>query len=221
MVTIACAVCVGSATLVAVTVALVEVVTDGAVNMPLLEIDPALVVQLTAVFEALLTVAENCCVPAEVTLVVAGLTEMVTGAVASTVTVACAYLLVLATLVACTITAVLLATLGAVNKPLDEILPAEADQFTAVSEVFVTEAENCFEPPEDVVSEFGEMLTATETTGAALIETEYVVLPRWFLVASVALTVKLNDPAAVGLPASAPLEDNWRPGGTLPLVTAN
>jgi hypothetical protein len=55
--------------LVAVTVAVLEEVTLGAVNTPLLEIVPLLADQLTAVFDALLTVAVNCCVPADITLV--------------------------------------------------------------------------------------------------------------------------------------------------------
>ena len=53
----ACADCVLSATLVAVTVTLVVAVTLGAVNMPLGEIVPFEADQATERFEALLTVA--------------------------------------------------------------------------------------------------------------------------------------------------------------------
>jgi hypothetical protein len=38
---------------------------------------------------------------------------------------------------------------------------------------------------------------------------------------SVAVTVKVKDPVAVGLPVIAPPEDKLRPVGRLPLVTAN
>jgi len=70
---------VGSATLVAVTVAVVAAVTVGAVNIPLLLIVPPLAVQVTAVFEVFLTVAVNCCVPAEVMLDEVGETATLTG----------------------------------------------------------------------------------------------------------------------------------------------
>jgi hypothetical protein len=50
----------------------VVVVTLGAVNSPLLEIVPPVAVQVTAVFEVLLTVAENGCVPADGTLALEG-----------------------------------------------------------------------------------------------------------------------------------------------------
>ncbi|HTM36889.1 MAG TPA: hypothetical protein VL156_09090 [Terriglobales bacterium] len=60
------------ATLVAVTVAVVLVVTEGAVNSPELEILPALADQVTEFVEALLTVAANCCVPPDFRLVLPG-----------------------------------------------------------------------------------------------------------------------------------------------------
>jgi hypothetical protein len=62
----------GSATLVAVTVAVVGTVTLGAVNIPLLVIVPPLAVQVTAVFEAWTTIAENCWVPADAMLALLG-----------------------------------------------------------------------------------------------------------------------------------------------------
>ena len=68
---------VGSATLVAFTVAVVVVLTLGAVNNPLLEIVPPVAVQVTPVFEALLTVALNSCVPADATLALLGETVTV------------------------------------------------------------------------------------------------------------------------------------------------
>ena len=69
----------GSATLVAVTVAVVATVTLGAVNIPLLLIVPPLAVQVTAVFEVWATIAENCCVPADAKLALLGETAMLTG----------------------------------------------------------------------------------------------------------------------------------------------
>ena len=74
-VTMACADCVLSATLVAVTVTLVVAVTLGAVNMPLGEIVPFEADQATERFEALLTVAENCCVAPPTRLADAGVIE--------------------------------------------------------------------------------------------------------------------------------------------------
>ena len=53
------------------------------------------------------------------------------------------FMVVLATLVAVTVTLVLLVTLGAVNRPPVEIVPALADQVTAVLLVPCTVAVNC------------------------------------------------------------------------------
>jgi hypothetical protein len=75
-VTLALADLVGSATLIAFTVTDVFTVTVGAVNSPDDKIDPAVAVQATAVFDALLTVAVNCLVPADGTVAEVG--EMVT-----------------------------------------------------------------------------------------------------------------------------------------------
>jgi hypothetical protein len=60
-----------------------------------------------------------------------------------TVTVAAAWELVLATLVAVMTTEVLLVTLGAVKAPLLEMVPALADQVTAVLAVPLIWAVNC------------------------------------------------------------------------------
>lgn len=61
----------------------------------------------------------------------------------ATETVALDFLVVSATLVAVTVTLVLLLTLGAVNMPPAETAPDEADQVTAVLLVPWTVAENC------------------------------------------------------------------------------
>jgi hypothetical protein len=63
---------VGSAALVAATVADIDVLTLGAVKTPLLEIVPALADQITPFLLVPLTVAVNCCVPPETTVAVAG-----------------------------------------------------------------------------------------------------------------------------------------------------
>ena len=67
------------ATLVAVTVIVVVVDTAGAANNPLPEMEPAVVVQATVWFEVFATVAANCTVPAEETVVEAGEIETETG----------------------------------------------------------------------------------------------------------------------------------------------
>jgi hypothetical protein len=62
--------------LTAVTVTAVAVVTEGAVNRPLVEIVPALAHQFTVVPFAYWTTAENCCVWFEVTVALVGEIEM-------------------------------------------------------------------------------------------------------------------------------------------------
>ena len=64
-----------SATLVAVTVTLLELVTLGAVNMPPTEMLPPEVDQRTEVFEAFFTTAVNCCGAPEVRVAEAGFIE--------------------------------------------------------------------------------------------------------------------------------------------------
>jgi hypothetical protein len=91
----------GSATLATLTVTVPPVA--GAVNvivLPLPAIDPPLAVHVTAVWGVLLTVAVKSCVPAAPTVTVAGEMEIATG---FTVTVADAFLLGSATLVAVTV----------------------------------------------------------------------------------------------------------------------
>ena len=84
--TVACADLVVSAMLRAVTVAVVEEVTLGAVYSPLLEIVPLVADQVTPVFEVLLTVAMNCCVAADSKLLEVGDTDTLTVAGGFTVT---------------------------------------------------------------------------------------------------------------------------------------
>jgi len=76
--TVALAVLVGSAVLVAVTVTLVEVTTLGATNTPLLEIVPALADHVTLPFLLPETDALNCLLPPELRLTLVGEIVMLT-----------------------------------------------------------------------------------------------------------------------------------------------
>src|SRR2546425_4658892 len=75
-VTLAEAVWLGRAWLMAVTVTGVLALTVGAVKSPELEIEPAVAVHVTAVLDRPVTVALNCCVPPEATVAARG--EMLT-----------------------------------------------------------------------------------------------------------------------------------------------
>jgi len=145
--------------LVALTVTEVVEVTEGAVRSPEVEMDPAEVDQVAAVFDDPLTVAVNCWVPPEETVALAG--EIATDTVAGglTVTVAAAELELLAWLVALTVTEVVEVTLGAVSSPEVEMDPAEVDQVTAVFDVPLTVEVNCWVPPEETVALAGDIET--------------------------------------------------------------
>ncbi len=105
------------------------------------------------------TVALNCCVPLVVKEADVGETDTATVAGAVTVTVADADLVVSATLVAFTV--YVPPVLGAVYKPLEEIVPPVAVQVTAVFVVPVTVAVNCCVPPVLSEATVGETVTAT------------------------------------------------------------
>lgn len=122
-----------SAMLVAVTVALVLLVTLGAVNRPPAETVPAEADQVTDVLLVPCTEAENCWVFPEVRIVLVGEIEtLMVEPDGLTATVALAFFEVFALLVAVTVTFVPVLTVGAVNRPPLETVPAEADQVTAV-----------------------------------------------------------------------------------------
>ena len=74
--------------LVAVTVTPMLDVQVGAVKTPEVEIEPAVVDHVTAVFVVPETFAVNCCVPPEATVALVGETEMETSLGGVTVTVA-------------------------------------------------------------------------------------------------------------------------------------
>lgn len=71
---------------------------------------------------------------------------------------------------AVTVTLVGDATLGAVNRPLGEMLPLEADQVTPVFEVLLTLAENCCVAPAARLIDLG--ATEIETARGGSTETE-------------------------------------------------
>jgi hypothetical protein len=104
--------------------------------------------QVTAVLAEPVTVAENCLGgDAGVKLALAGATDTDTVTTGASVTVAAAVLVESATLVAVTVTVCWEVTLaGAVYRPDEEIEPTfgEMDQVTAVLEVPVTVAANCW-----------------------------------------------------------------------------
>lgn len=151
-----------SAALVAVTVTVVFVVTEGAVNIPLPEIVPAEADHVTDVLLDPDTVAENCCPAPAVTEADVGETETLTvGVDGAMLTNALALFVGSAALVARTVTAVALVTVGAVKAPELVIDPAVADQVTAVLLVPCTVAENCLLLPEARLTLVG--VTATLT----------------------------------------------------------
>src|SRR5205085_1997519 len=138
---------VGSATLVARTVAVCAVgIEAGAVYSPLASIvpGPAITAQVTDVLLVPVTEAANCCVSPAVRFAVFGLT--VTAIVGLRFTVAVSDLLVSATLVALTVAVCVVGIeAGAVYRPLALIVPGPAmtAQVTAVLLVPVTVAANC------------------------------------------------------------------------------
>jgi hypothetical protein len=124
---------------------------------------PPVADQVTALFVAPVTVAVNCCIlPVESEAEVGDIDTDNVGAL--TVTVAEADLVVSAALVAVTVSVP--PVLGAVYKPLEEIVPPVADQVTAVFAVPVTMAVNCCVRPVSSEAEVGEIVI--ETNGAAL-----------------------------------------------------
>lgn len=73
-------------------------------------------------------------------------------------------------LVAVTVMLVGDATLGAVNRPVGEMVPFEADQVTAVFEVLLTVAENCWAAPGARLADVG--VIETEIPASGVTETE-------------------------------------------------
>lgn len=210
-VTLALALFVESAELVAVTVTIVFVVTEGALNIPVPEIVPALEDHVTDVLLVPWTVATNCWPAPAVRLGDNGETEILTVVIAGvTLTTALALLLLFATLVARTVTFVVVVTVGAMNSPALEMLPAEVDHVTPVLLVPWTVAENCLLPPELKLAPVGEteMLTVvvtgvTLTTALALLLLLATLVARTVTFVAEVTFGATNSPALEMLPAEA------------------
>jgi hypothetical protein len=132
--------------------------TAGAVSTPLLEMDPAVVDQMTDVLLVPLTDAENCCVLPAFNTALSGftLTLMLDGEGEGdegglTATVANAFESGETTLAAVTVTKELVETVGAVSTPLLEIDPAVVDHLTAALLDPLTVAKNCCVAPDATV----------------------------------------------------------------------
>jgi hypothetical protein len=150
-----------SATLVALTVYVPVVL--GAVYSPLEETVPPFVVQLTAVLAPFtITVAVNCCEWPTCRVAESGaiVTATTAGGLDVTFTVAEAVLVLSAALVAATVKVP--GVLGAVYKPLAEMLPPFVDQLTEALLVPLTLAVNCSVLLVCREAVVGEMATETE-----------------------------------------------------------
>ena len=124
----------------------------------MLEIVPAVVDHSTEVLLVPVTEAENCLVVPAVSVAVVGfkVTLMFVGE-GFTVTVAEAFAVDEAALVAVTVAYEVAETVGAVSTPVLEMEPAVVDQITAVFVVPLTVDVNCCEPPEVNVELVGEI----------------------------------------------------------------
>ena len=125
-----------------------------------------------------------------------------------------------APLVAVTVTDFALVLLGTVNKPEGEMLPALADQVTAVLLVLLTTAENCAFPPAATVGSAGEICTVTHWPQAATVMV-YARKPEVPFGSPLTATKNANVPASVGIPEMLPVcGSRTSPGGTLPSLIA-
>jgi hypothetical protein len=131
----------------------------GAVNKPAEEMVPALADQETAVLLVLLTAALNWSLPPAGTDGSSGEIWTVTGLTLVIVTGVLAWAVLAATLLAVIVIDPGLPVVGAVNKPVEEIVPALADQLTAVLLVLLTAALNWTLPPAATDGSKGEIWT--------------------------------------------------------------
>jgi len=138
------------------------------------------------------TVAVNCCVPLVCTLANTGLIVAATGGAAVTVTLPKADLLGSATLLAVTVS--FPATLGAVYKPLESMLPSVASHVTEVLLVPVTVAVNCCVALVWRLAEVG--LIVIDTTGGVAVTV--TVAKAFFVVSAVLVAITVNVPADAG-----------------------
>jgi len=129
----------------------------GAVNKPAEEIVPALALQETAVLLVLLTAALNWILPPAATDGSSGEIRTVTGLTLVMVTGVLALAVLADTLLAVIVIEAGLPLVGAVNNPAEEIVPALADQLTAVLLVLLTAALNWILPPAATDGSSGEI----------------------------------------------------------------
>src|SRR5579864_159170 len=143
---------------------------------------------------------------------------MASCAMGVTVTMVAARRLWSVALVTVTVTEVLLVTLGAVNWPLLVMVPADADQRTAVFEVPVTLALNCRIPCEVTVGVPGETeIVAVCPLPPAAMMIRTGALPVSCQGRSETDRLKLYSPATVGMPEIEPVEGfKDSPGGRIP-----
>jgi hypothetical protein len=139
--------------------------TTGAVKRPVLEIVPLDACQVTPVLAVPRTQAVNCWDPPEAIVAAVGDTDILTAGAALMVMTALACTVGSATLVAVIMTLVLLDTTGAVNSPVLAIVPALADQVTAVWLVPGNVAPNCLLAPETRLPLLGFTVRVMEGTG--------------------------------------------------------
>jgi hypothetical protein len=184
---------VGSATLVALIVAVPAVA--GAVKRPLAVTVPALADHVTDLFVTVpVTVAESWRVAPVRIVPVAGETETPLATGAATVTVVLADFVVSATLVALTV--IVPADAGAVSKPAAVMVPPVADQVTVLLvTVPCTAALNCCVAPVRIDGFAGEMETEF-TTGGAGAETVMVAMAD-FVASAALVAVTVAVPAVV------------------------
>src|ERR1035437_1239071 len=129
-----------------------------------------------------------------------------------------AWELALATLLAVMVTEVVLVTSGAVKVPLLEIVPALADQVTAVSAVPLMRAVNCCCARDAKI-----VLTGEIESTVPLAELEETVRVKAIVAVcpeeSVTFAVKGYDPVRAAVPVMTPLEAcSWIPDGKAPVV---
>jgi hypothetical protein len=150
----------------------------GAVYRPEVETVPPVADHVTEVLLEPVTVAVNCCAAPVINDAEVGLIEIATGT--ATVTVADADFELSATLVA--VTVYVPALPGAVYRPEIEIVPAVADQVTAVLLLPVTVAVNCCVALVMSAADVGLIDTATGAVTVTVADADLVVSATLFAV---------------------------------------
>jgi hypothetical protein len=110
-------------------------------------------------------------------------------------------------------------TVGAVKRPSAVTVPAAADHVTSESSVLETTAANCFDKPEEMFALAGETTTCTgaDATGERFTLIEIILSPCASPELSATVSMKLYDPAILGVPEIDPeTELMISPGGIRP-----